>query len=67
MQRTTLTQTIKALGGKIIASGKTFACYSLPVNEAYFLGFRRNIPWANVWQTECKGCQLFTVHFDKLA
>jgi len=67
MTRASLTTTIKALGGKITASGKTFACYKLPVPESYFLGFRSNIPWANVWQTEDNGNQLFTVHFDRFA
>ena len=66
MTRATLTQTIKALSGKITNSGKTFACYQLPVDEAYFIVFRTNIPWVNVWQTGDNSLQLFTVHFDKL-
>ena len=65
MTRASLTQTIKSLGGKITVSGKAFACYELPVPEDYFLGFRANIPWVNVWQTGCSKRQLFTVHFDK--
>lgn len=66
LMRPAVASLIRARGGKLRSSGKTFACYSLPMNEEKFFEFREEIPFVTVWQTEEKGRQLFTVHFDKL-
>lgn len=66
MERTTLTQTIKSLKGKILMSKNSYVCYDLSMSEKQFLNFRKNIPWLNLWHREENDHQIFTVYFDKL-
>jgi hypothetical protein len=66
MERTTLTQLIRAHGGKVINSSREHANYSIPMNEENFLSFRENIPFVTLWHREENGHQLFGVFYNQL-
>ncbi len=67
MDKTTLTSIIKAKGGKITASGKSFVCYELPMHEGDFIEFRNTIPFNSIWHSGYKNNQRFCIFYDRAA